>query len=53
MTKWGFIRSDYLPFEPKTMTLNQAETAFVLASDSGVLVGKLPGMINSMKHERS
>lgn len=47
-SKYGLIKSDLLPFEPRTISLNLAESAVMLTGQKGVLIGHLPGTIEAM-----
>lgn len=47
----GFIKSFGLPFVPTGMTLNQAETAFVLKGEHGVLIGNFPTLFNNIQSD--
>ena len=50
--KYGFERSEYLPFEPTDIVTNIAETAFVLYSSHGVFVGNFPSNLENMRQSR-
>lgn len=49
--RFGEPQTDDLPFEPTSLSLNLAESAFLLSGPKGVLIGEMPGaLMNHINH---
>ena len=51
--KWGADLIKNFDFEPHSIALNSADTAFVITANYGILVGNLPTVMHEMQEMKT